>query len=405
MKNNTTALLVSLLSATTLAGVQAQDWPQWRGANRDGKANGFTAPKTWPEKLSQKWKSPVGRGDASVAVVGDKVFAFSRQDATEMLVCLDATSGKELWRDKYEAQAATEPRGEHPGPRSSPAVGGGKVVAYGVRGTISCVDAGTGKLVWRKSDTAVWPRFFTSSSPLIADGRCIVQTGSEEKGATIAYDLATGEEQWKYAEDGSSYSSPLLMTLDNARMVVAMTAKKIVGLDLASGKPLWEAPYVVQGRGYNAATPIVNGQMVVCAGTGRGLKAVKVEKNGDSYAAKELWNSPDNSVQFNTPVLKANRIYGLSQKGDLFCVDAQDGKTLWTAPFGAKDFGSVVDAGPVLLAMGPQAELVVFEPGDKEFKKLASYKVAENNVYAHPVLTAKGIYIKDQDSVALWATE
>ena len=145
-------------------GALAQDWPQWRGANRDGKAAGFTAPATWPKELTQKWKITVGKGDASPALVGDKLYVFARQEGDEITLCLDAKTGKELWRDKYACQPSNEPMGRHPGPRSSPAVAAGKVVCYGARGTLSCFDAATGKLVWRKDDfSGAWPRFFTSA--------------------------------------------------------------------------------------------------------------------------------------------------------------------------------------------------------------------------------------------------
>jgi len=398
--NRTTLLTLTSLAAG-MAIVSAQDWNQWRGPNRDGKAAGFKAPATWPETLSQKWKVTVGRGDASPALAGDKVYVFVRQDDGEALACLDAASGKELWRDKYEAQAAAEPMGRHPGPRSSPAVAQGKVVAYGVRGALSCVDAATGKVLWRKNEPA-WPRFFTSSSPIVTDGLCIAQLGSDSKGEIVAYDLTSGDEKWKWSDDGTAYSSPVLLTVAGTKMVVALTAKKVVGLAVADGKLLWETPFPVQGRAYNAATPIIDGQMVIFAGSGRGTKAVKVEKAGDGFVAKELWSNPDNAVQFSTPVLKGDRLYGLSQKGDLFCLDAKDGKTLWTAPLGAKDFGSVVDAGSVLLALNTKGELTVFEPNAQEFKKVASYKVADSDVYAYPVPTGKGVYIKDQDSLALW---
>ena len=85
----------------------AQDWSQWRGANRDGKAAGFTAPKSWPKELAKKWNIPVGRADATPALVGDKLYVFARQDTDEVTLCLEAATGKELWRDKYSAGAAT----------------------------------------------------------------------------------------------------------------------------------------------------------------------------------------------------------------------------------------------------------------------------------------------------------
>ncbi|HEY5910252.1 MAG TPA: PQQ-binding-like beta-propeller repeat protein [Verrucomicrobiae bacterium] len=404
---NHTALLVLAGLATTLGTCySAQDWPQWRGPNRDDKASGFDAPKTWPLKLNEKWRVTVGKGDASPAVVDGKVYAFARQDADELLACLDAATGKEVWREKYESQAAAEPMGRHPGPRSSPAVAAGKVVTYGARGILSCFDAANGKLVWRKDDLAgTWPRFFTSASPLITDGLCIAQLGSEDKGGIFAYDLSSGIEKWKWTADGTAYSSPTLLTVGGTKMLVAMTAKRIIGLGITDGKLLWEVPFAVQGRAYNAATPIVDGQNVIFAGSGRGTKAVKIEKSGDGFTATDLWSNQDNAVQFNTPVLKSGQLYGLSQKGDLFCLDAQTGKTLWTSNLGGKDFGSIVDTGSSLVALTPGGRLTVFEPSDKAFKELASYKVAEspNETYAHPVLAGSGIYIKDQETVALWS--
>ena len=110
---------VILIGAT---GVFAQDWPQWRGANRDGIASGFDAPGQWPAELTRKWSVTVGFGDSTPALVGDKLYVSARQGAEEVTLCLNAANGKELWNDKYTAQAVTGAASRHPGPRSSPAV-------------------------------------------------------------------------------------------------------------------------------------------------------------------------------------------------------------------------------------------------------------------------------------------
>ena len=385
----------------------AQDWPQWRGANRDAKATGFTAPKEWPKELTQKWKVTVGIGDSSPAVVGNKLYVFVRQGTDEVIRCLDATNGKELWSEKYDATQVAGPSASvHSGPRSSPAVADGKVVTLGVGGVVSCVDAATGKLLWRKDDfSGAWPRFYTACSPIVTDGLAIAALGSESSGGIVAYDLTSGDQKWKWTGDGAAYASPVLLTVEGTKMLVTLTAKKIVGIGVADGKLLWEAPFPVQGMNYNAATPIVDGQTVIYAGAGRGTKAVKIEKTADGFAAKEIWSNPDNGVQFDSPVLKGGQIYGLSQRSVIFCLDAKDGKTLWTSELGGRGFGSIVDAGSVLLALTPKGDLTVFEPSDKEFKKLNGYKVADTETYAYPVPAGKGLFVKDKDAVSFWAIE
>jgi len=385
----------------------AQDWPQWRGPNRDAHATGFTAPKTWPKEPTRKWNVTVGLGDASPAVVGNRLYVFARQDGDEVIRCLDTANGKELWQEKYEATKVSGPAASaHSGPRSSPAVAEGRIVTLGVGGVLSCVDAVKGKLLWRKDDfPGAWPRFYTSSSPIITDGLCIAQLGSESEGGIVAYDLATGDQRWKWTGDGAAYASPVLLNVGGRKMIVTLTPKEIVAVGVSDGKLLWEAPFPSRGRAYNAATPIVDGQTVIYAGAGRGTKAVKIEKTPAGFAAKELWSNPDNGVQFNTPVLKGGQIYGLSQNGVIFCLDARSGKTLWTSEFGGRGFGSIVDAGSALLALTPQGELTVFEPSDKEYKKLASYEVADSDAYSYPIAAGKGIFIKDKDTLSLWTLD
>jgi outer membrane protein assembly factor BamB len=388
-----------------LAGnIWSQDWPQWRGPGEDGKAAGFAAPATWPKELTQKWKVTVGAGDSTPALVGDKLYVFSRQDANEVILCLNAEDGKEIWRNSYAAPAIGGPAASvHSGPRSSPAVAGGKVCTLGISGIVSCVDAATGKLLWRKDDfSGAWPRFYTSSSPLLIDGLAVVQLGGPTGGGIVAYDVTSGEPKWKWTGDGAAYASPVVMTADGVKQVVALTDKMVVGVALADGKLLWQIAFAPAGMSYNAATPIVDGQTVIYTGQGRGTKAVKIAKQGDVFEAKELWANPTLAPQFNTPVLKDGFLYGLSEKGFLFCLNAKTGETAWADTTSRRNFGEIVDGGSCLLALPQNSQMIVFQPNDKAYTEVASIKVADKGTYAFPVLAGKRIFVRDQDSVILW---
>lgn len=428
-------------SAVFCAGAMAQDWPQWRGAGRDGKVEGFVAPKDWPKELTKKWSTVVGLGVATPALVGDKLYVFSRDGGDEVIRCLNAADGKEIWSDKYPSKPATGMSGAHPGPRSSPAVAEGKVVTLGVTGILSCIDATSGKLVWRKDDVKAVPMFFTATSPIIVDGMAVVQLGGRGNGEIVAFDLNSGTEKWKSAGDGPAYASPVLMTVEGVKQIVTMTERELVGVGAADGKLLWKfAPGGggpgggaaaggpgrggpggggpgggrgrgggmgggMGGRGYNAVTPVIDGAMVIFTGTGKGTTAVKIEKKGEAFEAKQVWSNPQIGAQFCTPVLKDGLLYGLSDRGMLFCLNAATGETAWTDNGRRSNYGAMIDAGPVVLTLPSNAELTAFKPGDKGYSEVAKIKVSSGETYAYPVIAGNRVIIKDKEAVTMYTLE
>ncbi len=396
----------SVLILWGVSSIQAADWPQWRGTNRDGKVTDFKAPQTWPKELTAKWRVPVGSADATPALVGDKLYVFTRQGNEEVTRCLNAADGKEIWIEKYAADAATGAAGRHPGPRSSLTVSDGKIVTLGVCGVLSCLDATDGKLLWRKDEfPKVVPKFFTSMSPLIVDGLAIAHLGKEGQGALMAFELASGAPKWKWEAEGPGYASPVLMTVDGVKQIVTLTEKSVSGVALADGKFLWQIPFASQERSYNTATPIVEGQTVIYTGQSRGTHAVKIVKQGEVFSAEKIWDNAEVAIQYNTPVLKDGFLYGLSDKGFFFCLNAQTGQTAWITTKKESGFGAIVDAGSCLLALPEQSGLIAFKPTDKQYEELARIKVSDTPIYAYPVVSGNRVFVKDQDTVALFVIE
>ena len=385
--------------------INSQDWPQWRGVNRDGKVTGFSVPKTWPEQFNQTWKVPVGLGDATPALVNNKMYVFTRQGENEMLQCIDASTGKQIWQsDGYPAVAITGPAASHPGPRSSPAISEGKIVTIGVAGDIACSDAASGKLLWRNEDyKGAVPQFYTGTSPLISSGVCVTNLGGPKSGQFIAFDLSTGAVKWKVESEGPAYGSPVIMTIDGVQQVVFQSQTKLVSLNPSDGKQLWEfATPVGSGMVNNATSPVVDKNRIYFTGLNNGFNAIEVKKQGNTFAATQLWTNPDFSTSFSTPILKDGFLYGLSGKSRLFCINATTGKTAWTDDTALQNFGSLIDAGAVVIALSSNSNFVVLKPDGEKFNRLTSIKLPESPIYSHPVLSGNRIFIKDKDSLILY---
>jgi outer membrane protein assembly factor BamB len=280
-------------------------------------------------------------------------------------------------------------------------VADGKIFTLGVSGILSCWDADTHQLLWRKDEIKGVPRFHVSMSPIVVDGMVIVQLGGPGHGSTIAYNASSGLQKWKWDGEAPEYASPVLLTVAGTKQIVMLTEKSLVGLGAADGKLLWQSPFVSQARAYNSATPIIDGKMVIITGQGRGTKALKIEKKGDAFVATEVWSNPQIAAQFCTPVLRNGLLFGITGHGDLFCVDAKDGKTAWTSAANLGRYGAMINAGSVIMALPENGELIVFKPNAGKFEQLARIKAAATKTYALPVIAGKRIFVKDQESLAM----
>ncbi len=318
-------------------------------------------------------------------------------------MCLDVATGKELCQNKNAAVAITGPASsQHPGPRSTPAIGEGRIVTLGIGGVLSCLDAKTGNMIWRNGEfTKDLPGFFTSLSPLIVHGMCVVHLGGKERGQIIAFDLKSGKQKWQTASDGPSYASPLMMTVKGKKQIVELTAKNLIGIDPENGKLLWQFPVPVENRFYNSASPVIDGQTVIITGQGQGTKAVKIQKQGDTFVAQEVWKNAELGTKWNTPVLKDGFLYGLSDGRKLFCMNVSTGQTAWIDTKLHNDFGTIVDAGSVLIALPQTSNLVVYKPDEKAYTEIATIKVAETPTYSYPILSNNRIIVKDKESLVM----
>jgi outer membrane protein assembly factor BamB len=146
---------------------------------------------------------------------------------------------------------------------------------------------------------------------------------------------------------------------------------------------------------------VIDGQTVIITGQGQGTKAVKIQKQGEEYVASELWKNAELGTKWNTPVLKDGFLYGLSDGRKLFCMNAATGKTAWVNDKLHNDFGTIVDAGSVIIALPQTSNLVIFKPDEKSYSEVALIKVAETPTYCYPVIAGNKIFVKDKESIAM----
>ncbi len=384
-------------------------WPQWRGANRDGVASDFKPPATWPDALELLWQIDVGLGHAAPVGNGDRVFSFTRQDEQEVVRAIKLADGKELWKVGYSAPFEVHPlaAGHGKGPKSTPLYADGRLYTLGIGGILSCWNADNGELVWRRKFSQRFkqtaPLYGTAMSPLIDSGKLIVHLGGDDQGELMALDPATGDVEWSWDGDGPSYASPVVAQWSGTRQVVAQTQTAVVGVDLADGKLLWRMPFKTDFD-QKAVTPVVSGESVILSGYNKGVYRFRLDKQGDDWNTDEVWENKEVSLYMSSPVIDGERLYGFSsrQKGQLFAIDITTGQTLWTSDGRIADNGSLVRTGNVIWALLTTGELLIFRDSAKQFDLVIRYRVADTPTWAYPAILAGSLLIKDESKLTRW---
>ena len=396
------AVLTAWAAIASLA--PAQDWPQWRGRDRDGAIHSFREPATWPERLTEHWKVEVGLGYATPLLVADRIYTYTRQGEDEVLTALDAGSGTALWRTAYPApfqmNPATSKHGA--GPKSTPALAAGRLFTLGMSGIVTAFDAETGRRLWQKPAPPVSPLYHTATSPLVDGDFVILHVGGHDDGALTALDVATGDVLWSWNGDGPAYGSPMVFELSGTRQVVTFTQENLVGVSTATGELLWRRPYTTQST-TTSQTPILYRETVIEAGRGNGITAFRVVRQGTEWKTENVWHTDEVSMHLSSGVAVDSVLFGLSHlnRGQYFALDLDTGRTLWTSAPRQAENAAIVRAGEILFSLEDDGELVLFGASRTAFEAIGRYEVAASETWAQPTVSGNRIFVKGVSTLTL----
>lgn len=408
MRTRTAIVAAVALLSMSWPDAQTREWRQWRGPARDGISS-FTPPTTWPDTPKQVWKVEAGIGHSSPLVFANRVVLFSRVGDQEVISVYEAATGKQVWRNAYDAPYQMNPAATRhgKGPKATPVVDRGHIYTLGISGILSAVDASSGKVAWRhdfgKEFPSTAPVFGASMSPLVEGELLIAHVGGEKNGALIAVDRTSGARKWSWAGDGPAYASPIIATFDGVPQLITQTQSHVVGLLPSNGKLLWQIPFTT-AYDQNIVTPIVVDGMVIYAGLSKPTTAVRLVQEAGSWKPQQVWQNSDIPMYMSSPVAANGVMYGLTHRnrGQFFAADVKTGKTLWTSPPRQAENAALTLARGIIVATTTEGELVVFKQGAKTFELVRKYTVADTPVWAHPGFVGNGILIKDAETLSLW---
>jgi outer membrane protein assembly factor BamB len=218
-----------------------------------------------------------------------------------------------------------------------------------------------------------------------------------------AFDPASGAEKWVLTGHGPGYASPVLIG-SAPRQLITMTDKAVVSVDVANGTLLWSLPWPDEFN-ENIVTPVMAGDVLILSGTRKGTFGYRLESNGGKWTPKQIWQNADLPMYMSTPVADGALLFGFSnrRKGQLFCLDARTGTAKWTTEGRAGTNASLLSAGPNLLVMTTEGEMLVLRRNPDKYEELRRYKLATSPTWAHPALLSDAVVVRDADSLSVWA--
>ncbi len=401
-------LLVLLLS---LSRIVAADWPQWRGPAGTGHVPaGVPVPQSLPAEPQAVWRIKVGDGLASPVVAGGKVFFLDNQTNKETVHALDAASGRALW--SVPLDDAFKDSQSLPGPRCTPTVDGDRVYAQSCKGELQCLNAATGKLIWRvhyvkdleavfigeKGQAAGASRHGYNGAPIVDGPHLIAGAGGTNGASVVCFDKLTGKIVWKSQSDLAAYAPPILATLAGVKQVVRFTVEGVMGLNRADGQLLWRVPLKTTFARH-VTTPVVIEDMVMVASHQHGLLGVKVSKDGSGLKAEQAWLRKESAINFASPVAVDGHLYGIGPAKNIICVDPKTGEQKWSKAgyftSGAdKAHASFVVMGKNILILTDGGQLVLIAADPKECREISRAQVC-GNTWCNPAYAGGRLFVRD----------
>jgi outer membrane protein assembly factor BamB len=404
--------MATVVLLTLSAAALAADWPNWMGPNH----NGAVSDKLDGARLAVEWKADIGIGFSSVTVADGRAYATGwkqgpqdkGKDGSCVLCCFDAAKGEKLWELSYPAKKWDSMH--EGGSAATPVVKGKSIFLYSRDGELICVaDKGDkAEISWQKNLAGQYgaklPQWGHACSPLVLGELVILDVGGAGA-STVALKAADGAEAWKSGDQAATYSTPVPFEQGGKTYLAMMKAKSLVVLDAAKGTQVaehkWQTQYDI-----NAATPLVvsppapaggaaskpagASTIFISSGYNHGCALLKFDGQG----LTEQWMKKDAMQnQFSNCVLSDGHAYGMTDQGELRCVDLASGEVKWGQK-GLKS-GGLMLAGQTLVVLADGGELSLVSATPEGYKKLAGEKVLEGKCWTMPTLADGRIYCRN----------
>lgn len=390
---NPIAPLATVLScAVMLAGMptwlHGGDWPSWRGPERTGISSetDWSWPADGPKVL---WRAEVGTGFSSCAVAQGRVFTMGNKNDTDTVFCLDAETGKEIW--KYAYPSPLDPKAFEGGPLSTPTVDGERVYTLGKFGDCFCFETKTGRIIWQRkfgrptataADYKVWWGF--AGSPAVAGDKLILPVGT----AGTAVDKLTGKAIWDNGPGYSGYSSPVLFKTERQSCFAFVSGHEIVGGDVNTGQILWKIPWKTNWDQNASDVIVADGKLFISTGHSVGCAVYDIS----SGKPAELWRNKNMRTYLSTCILWKGFLYGFDDK-QLRCLDWKTGEVRWSEP--DLGVGSLILADDKLIALTENGTLLIAEATSASYKPLAKARILPGRCWSPPALSNGHLFARN----------
>ena len=399
-------LMTFFFLATPDAGAQSQAWPQWGGPNRNFKSEAKGLADSWPASgPRQLWSRPLGEGYSAIVAEGDKLFTMYRQGDKEIVIALEAKTGKTVWEYGYEAPFLKGmDMGNGLGPHSTPLVAGDYVFAAGATSKFHCLDKKTGRVVWSRD---LWKEFngtFIDTgyacSPIAYQDTVILLVGGPGQ-AVIAFKQKDGAVAWKRQDFAIAPSSPVIVSVSGQDQLVIFMAPGVSGLDPRNGELLWSHPHTTKWD-LNISTPAwgEDNLLFISSAYGVGSRVLQLARVGNQTTVKELWFNNRVRVHKDNAIRVGDYIYASSGDfGPAFftAVEARTGKVAWQDRSFSKASFLYADGKFIILDEDGHLALATVSPAG--LKIHAKVELLKSNAWTVPTLVGAKLYIRDRKTI------